>query len=268
MAKSKFINYFAYTNLYNVNNCSINSSQGKIDFKQHLTQQTAKIEFILMYGDGGVYMDDKYETRTKYLRNITKDENSVYTFSAKKFPEDPRDLQNFQYFQIKISEDASITFNNNDHILEYALLEQDNNNIFFRFSYDVNDENCHQFDNCILYIEQDDSSNYTYTNWISPIACGNDIKSYIKGITSTTLFDGSLNKCIKATSSSKWISAFEKRYSTTTIYKGNYRGNIKSSPSKDYEYGNLVRFQDIDLTSITDQETNIENPGTPVTPKV
>lgn len=77
-------------------------------------------------------------------------------------------------------------------------------------------------------------------NWVSPIASGNDIKPYITGITSTTLFVGSLNKCIKATDSSAWTSAFRKFGNTTS--NGNYIGNIKTSPSKDYEDGNLVRF--------------------------
>lgn len=266
MAKSNFINYFSYEKLYknSVNNCSINSAQGKIDFKQHLTQN-AKIEFILTFENQGQYQESK-EASLGGNTNITKDENNVYTFSAKDFPEDQRVLQGFQNFQMIISEggyDASITFNNTGHILENELKEQGYNNIFFRFSYDVNDENCHQFDNCILYIEQDDSSNYTYTNWVSPIACGNDIKSYIKG---TTVFAGDLSKCIKATSSSTWTSAFKKPGNTTL--NGNYIGNIKTKSSKEYVNKNLVRFQDIDLTTITTSATSIPgNPGTPVTPK-
>ena len=93
------------------------------------------------------------------------------------------------------------------------------------------------------------------------IASGNDIKSYIEG---TTVFVGDLSKCIKATSSSTWTSAFRK----STRYK-NYNGTIKTNPSKDYVDKNLVRFQDINLTSITTSITSTPgNPGTPVTPKV
>ena len=135
------------------------------------------------------------------------------------------------------SQTASITFNNTDKILEKELYYQGYNNIFFRFSYNVNDANCKQFDNCILYIEQDDSSNYTYTKWISPIASGNDIKSYIEG---TTVFVGDSSKCIKATSSSTWTSAFRK--SVVTTLNGNYHGTFKTNPSKDYVDKNLVRF--------------------------
>ena len=104
-------------------------------------------------------------------------------------------------------------------------------------------------------------------NWISPIASGNDIKSYIKG---TTVFVGDSSKCIKATSSSTWTSAFKRQYSTAQFNRGNYHGTFKTNPSKDYVDKNLVRFQDIDLTSITDKITSVTpgNPGTPVTPKV
>ena len=129
---------------------------------------------------------------------------------------------------------ASVTFDNTDKILEKALKEQGDNNIFFRFSYNVNDANCKQFNNCILHIGQDINSNITYTKWISPIACGNDIKPYIKG---TTVFAGDLKKCIKATSSSTWTSAFRK-----SIRYENYNGNIKTKSSKEYVNKNLVRF--------------------------
>ena len=265
MAKSKFINYIAYENLYNANsvvNCSINPNKGQIKFRHHFTKN-AKIQFILNFDDRGQLHQEAKEDSSGGNTNITKDGNNVYTFSAKNFPADQRDLQNFQTLQIRFSEgsyDTLIILGNTDKILENALKEQDDNNIFFRFSYNVNDANCKQFDNCILYIEQDDSSNYTYTKWISPIASGNDIKSYIKG---TTVFVGDLKKCIKATSSSTWTSAFRK-----SIRYENYNGNIKTNPSKDYVDKNLVRFQDIDLTSITTSITSIPvNPGTPVTPK-
>ena len=278
MATSKFINYFSYTNLYEggTANCGINPNTGIINFFNrynnnspiHFTND-AKIKFVLNFLDKRINHKEIKEDSLGGNTNITKDENNVYTFSAKTFPKEQKHfkLWDFQNFQIIISEGsqmASVVFDNTDDILEKALNVPDDNNIFFRFSYDVTDANCTQFNNCILHIGQDINSNITYMKWISPIACGNDIKPYIKGITSTTLFDGSLNKCIKATSSSKWTSAFKKIYGTTTVFKGNYSGNIKSSPSKDYDYGNLVRFQDIDLTSITDQETNIDiNPDTP-----
>lgn len=272
MAKSKFINYFSYENLYgNVLNCTINPNKGQIKFRHHFTKN-AKIQFILNFDDRGQQHKEAKEDSLGGNTNITKDGNNVYTFSAKNFPEDQRDFEfldflNFQIMILEGSQTASITFNNTDNILEKELYHQDYNNIFFRFSYNVNDANCKQFDNCILYIEQDDSSNYTYTKWISPIACGNDIKPYIKG---TTVFAGDLSKCIKATSSSTWTSAFKKPGNTTL--NGNYIGNMKSRPSKDYENKNLVRFQDIDLTTIKTSATSIPGipgtPGTPATPKL
>lgn len=135
-----------------------------------------------------------------------------------------------------------------NNIIGNALLK--NNNIFFRFSYDVNNTNCKQFSNCILYIEPDDSSNYTYTNWISPIASGNDIKPYITGTTSSessssynddTQFEGSLEKCIKALDSTKWTSAFYKK-NQYNAFKGNYNGTFKVNSSKTYSQNALVRF--------------------------
>ena len=150
---------------------------------------------------------------------------------------------------------ASVTFDNKiDNILEKTLYND--NNIFFRFSYDVTDTNCNQFNNCILYIEGKNNDNYTYMNWISPIASGNDILPYITGTTSSgssssynddTQFEGSLEKCIKAISSSTWISAFKKPDAEnvngpTTVPNSSYNGKIKSSPSKEYNAGNLVRF--------------------------
>ena len=266
MATSKFINYFAYTNLYsNVINCTIEPTQGTIDFQQHLTKD-AKIQFILNFDDRGQLHQEAKDASLGGNTNITKDKNNVYTFSAKNFPKDQRDFEfwDFLNFQIRFSEgsyDTLIILSNTDKILENELSEQGYNNIFFRFSYDVNDANCKQFNNCILHIGQDIDSNITYTKWISPIACGNDIKQYIKG---TTVFAGDLKKCIKATSSSTWTSAFRK----SNIYE-NYNGNIKTKSSKDYVDKNLVRFQDIDLTSITtSMASKPENPGTPVTPKV
>lgn len=263
MAKSKFINYFAQNLYSNVINCTIEPTQGKIDFNQHLTKD-ATIQFILIFVNQGYEYTEIKDASLGGDTNITKDENNVYTFSAKDFPEDPRDLQNFQSLQIRFSEgsyDTLIILGNTDRILENALNEQGDNNIFFRFSYNVNDANCKQFNNCILHIGQDINSNITYTKWISPIACGNDIKPYIKG---TTVFAGDLSKCIKATSSSTWTSAFRK-----SIRYENYNGNIKTKSSKEYVNKNLVRFQDIDLTTITTSITSTpENPGTPVTPKV
>lgn len=290
MAKSNFINYFDYTNLYNssgsVTNCNVIPKKGQIVFRHHFTVD-ANIKFTLNFVNQGNQYEESKEDKLSGNTNITKDENNVYTFSAKTFPEDQRDLQNFQNFQIIISDSsyvASITFNNTDQILEKELLYQGYNNIFFRFSYDVNDTNCKQFNNCILYIEQDDSSNYTYTNWISPIASGNNILAYT-GVTtessSTTnesisdKFEGSLEKCIKATSSSKWTSAFSKKYKKVVYGRGNYNGTFKVNPSKSYDVNNLVRFQDIDLSSITDKISPVTsvtpgtpvNPGTPATPK-
>lgn len=276
MATSKFINYFSYTNLYNANsvvNCGINPNTGIIHFFNkegpvHFTKN-AKIKFILNFEDQG---EGRQEIKDASLANITKDKNNVYTFSAEEFPKDQRDFQyyDFLFFQIIISEGdqkrSSITFYKTGDILEDVLKEQGYNNIYFQFSYDVNDVNCKQFNNCILHIGQAINSNITYTKWISPIACGNDIKPYIKD---ATKFVGDVSKCIKATSSSTWTSAFRKSGNTTL--NGNYIGNMKSKPSKDYVNKNLVRFQDIDLTTIKASITSIPGtpgtPGTPVTPK-
>lgn len=274
MATSKFINYFAYKDIQKtLVGCITSPNKGIINFfgvennTTYFTHFTgnAKINLVLYFKN-----QSKGEwniSRSKFLMYITKDENNVYTFPAKDLlsESDKADYQCFQKFSIEISEGnktAKIILVDTNSILSQPLFEY--NNIFFRFSYDVTDENCHQFDNCILHIGQDINSNITYTNWISPIACGNDIKPYIKD---TTLFVGDLSKCIKATSSSTWTSAFRK--SGNTILNRNYIGNMKSKPSKDYVDKNLVRFQDIDLSTITDKITSVTPgiPGTPVTQK-
>lgn len=273
MAKSKFINYFAYTNLYSVRYCTVTPNIGRIAFGHHF-REDAKIKFILIFVNQGHQYNEIKEDKLDGNTNITKDENNVYTFSAKEFPKDQMDLQDFQQFQIIISDgsyDASIVFNNTDQILENELLNQGYNNIFFQFSYDVNNTNCKQFNNCILHIGQDINSNFTYMKWVSPIASGNDIKPYITGTTSSessssynddTQFEGSLEKCIKATSSSTWTSEFEKVYATTNgptiVQNFAYHGDIKSPSSKDYENGNLVRFQDINLSSISSAPPKVD----------
>lgn len=270
MAKSKFINYFAYKGVNkSVKDCGISPNKGIIIFNDIHFTENAKINLVLYFDN------QKTITKIKFLKYITKDENNVYTFSANDLLSESglTNYKSFQSFSIEISENntaASIVFKDPNNILEQALSQYDN--IFFRFSYDVTDANCKQFNNCILYIEQDDSSNYTYMNWISPIASGNDIKSYITGTTSTEsssitnedgsyIFEGSLEKCIKADSSTTWISAFKDYVAENgpaTIPKYEYHGKIKWFPSKKYEDGNLVRFQDIDLTSINSDPPKID----------
>lgn len=269
MAKSKFINYFSYENLYgNVLNCTINPNKGQIKFRHHFTKN-AKIQFILNFDDRGQQHKEAKEDSLGGNTNITKDGNNVYTFSAKNFPEDQRDFEfldflNFQIMILEGSQTASITFNNTDNILEKELLYQGYNNIFFRFSYNVNDANCKQFNNCILHIGQEINSNITYTNWISPIASGKDISVIVESSLHTDesgyqLFNGSLEKCIKALDSTKWTSAFYKKNQNTGT-KGNYNGTFKVNPSKTYSRKELVRFQDIDLSSIG----NTNPPATPM----
>lgn len=95
MAKSNFINYFSYTNLYNssdsVINCRVTPNKGQITFRGHFTED-AKIKFILNFGDGQGGIIPYKEIKENQLGDITKDENNVYTFSAENFPEDQRDL--------------------------------------------------------------------------------------------------------------------------------------------------------------------------------
>ena len=268
MAKSKFINHFSYTNLYEEGtvNCGINPNTGIINFFNrnnnnspiHFTND-AKIKFVLNFLDRRIVHKEIKEDSLGGNTNITKDENNVYTFSAKKFPKDQKNFESwdFQNFQIIISEGsqmASVTFDNTDNILKNALKEQDNNNIFFRFSYDVTDSNCTQFNNCILHIGQAINSNYTYMNWVSPIASGKDISVIVESSLDTDesgyqLFNGSLEKCIKATDSTKWTSSFYKK-NQYNARKGYYHGTFKTNPSKTYSQNVLVRFQDIDLSSI------------------
>lgn len=276
MAKSNFINYFAYKDVQKtLEGCITSPNKGIIKFFRvennttyftHFTGN-AKINLVLYFKDqSGSWSISKSENLSK-IKN-----NNIYTFSAKDLISDKADYQSFQKFSIEISEGnktAKIILVDTNSILSQPLFEY--NNIFFRFSYDVTDENCHQFDNCILHIGQDINSNITYTNWISPIASGNDISTYI-GVTtessSTTnestpnTFKGSLEKCIKATSSSTWLSAFKEPDAETTgpisIPKYYYNGKIKSSPSKTYDVGNLVRFQDIDLTSIDSTHPKVD----------
>ena len=196
MATSKFKNYFYYNN--NVHAGCIGGTffplTGIIDFvvggyNYHFTKD-ASIDLIVNFTQG-----EKAQSISKKLAEIKdKDKDNIYTFSAKGFPQHISIYyKKLEEIQIKISENVSgkemyakidlsndLTINN---IIGNAL--KANNNIFFRFSYDISDGNCKQFSNCILYIEPDDSSNYTYTNWISPIASGNDISTYITESSST-----------------------------------------------------------------------------------
>ena len=58
MAKSNFINYIAYENLYNssgsVRNCRVIPNKGQIVFRHHFTKN-AKIKFILNFEGQGEY---------------------------------------------------------------------------------------------------------------------------------------------------------------------------------------------------------------------
>ena len=249
MAKSKFINYLAYAGVHKkYENCTPSPNQGIINFDIHFTEN-ATINL-------NAFLTNKTEFHFKSLGDI-KDKDNIYTFSVTNFLENINTYRSLNHILIMIVENKKsikITLENNDEIIGKALKE--NNNIYFRFSYDINDPNCKQFNNCILYIEGENNDNYTYMNWISPIASGNDIKPYITGTTSSessssynddTQFEGSLEKCIKAISSSTWISAFKEPDAKNengyiSIPNCSYNGKIKSSPSKIYNAGNLVRF--------------------------
>jgi hypothetical protein len=75
------------------------------------------------------------------LSEIKGKEYNIYKFSAENFPEHVEELQNFQKFQIIISENdnnAEINmYDDNSNILSGAL--HGKHNVFFRFSYNVND---------------------------------------------------------------------------------------------------------------------------------
>ena len=93
-----------------------------------------------------------------------------------------------------------------------------------------------------MYIEQEDSSDYTYINWVSPIASGNDIKRYILNTNPNTEFIGDTSKCIRATSSSTWEASFKRITDNNHFSIVNYNGKMNSITSKSYVKNNLVRF--------------------------
>ena len=270
MAKSNFINYIAYKDVQKtLTGCLTSPNKGIINFSRivnnttHFTHFTgsATITLYLYFKDQS---GSKTISRSGKLSDIKN--NNIYTFSAKDLVSNRLEYQSFQNFSIEISEDnkntAKIVFDDTNNILEGVLYEY--NNISFRFSYDVTDKNCHQFDNCILHIGQDINSNITYTNWISPIASGKDISVIVESSLDTDesgyqLFEGSLEKCIKALDSTKWTSSFYKK-NQNNAFKGNYNGTFKVNPSKTYSGKELVRFQDIDLSSIG----NTKPPATPM----